>query len=135
MNPNIAIKHTAVDKAAALLQDKLDRLLAKAKPSKRDMTQQNFRNLYPKLEEHLTQGKPLKDVLAAFNTLTQANVCLRTFKEMLASERDRRDNSGDPVCCHTCGQSLKPAHKDGSFVQTPNPSEANATSSTTIELE
>lgn len=134
MNSNIAIKHAATDKAAALLQDKLDRLLAKAKPSKRDLTQQNFRNLYPKLEEHLTQGKPFKEVLAAFNTLTQSNVCLRTFKEMLAGERDRRNDSGDPACCPTCSQPLTHTHEDG-FTQTPNPSEANATSSTTTELE
>lgn len=134
MNPNIAIKHTAVDKAAALLQDKLDRLLAKAKPSKRDLTQQNFRNLYSKLEEHITQGKPLKEVLAAFNTLTQANVCLRTFKEMLASERDHRNDNGNPVCCPTCSQPLRHTRDDGS-TKTPNPSEANAMSSTTTELE
>ena len=134
MSANVIPPTAVEDKAMLSLQDKLDRLLAKAKPSKRDLTQQNFRNLYPKLEEHITLGRPLKEVLAAFNTLTQSNVCLRTFKEMLAGERDRRNDSGDPACCPTCSQPLTHTHEDG-FTQTPNPSEANATSSTTTELE
>ena len=36
------------DKAILVLQDRLDRLLAKAKPTKREITLQHFRDLYPK---------------------------------------------------------------------------------------
>ena len=45
------------DKSILALQDRLDRLLAKAKPSKRELIQQYFRDLYPKLEAHLASGK------------------------------------------------------------------------------
>lgn len=89
------------------LQDKLDRLLAKAKPTKRELTQQYFRDLYPKLEAHRASGKPLKDILAAFNELVQAKVCARTFNEMLEQERARRDDAGNPVCCVACGHRLQ----------------------------
>ena len=102
------IPTTAVeDKATLALQDKLDRLLAKAKPSKRELTQQYFRDLYPKLEAHLASGKLLKDILAAFNELVQAKVCARTFNEMLEQERARRDEAGNPICCVACGQPVK----------------------------
>ena len=73
--------------ASRALSDKLDRLLAKAKPSKRELIQQRFRDLYPRLEVHLSKGVPLKDVLAAFNELTHAKVCARTFNDMLEQER------------------------------------------------
>lgn len=107
-----AIPATGVeDKAMLALQDKLDRLLAKAKPTKRELTQQYFRDLYPKLEAHLASGKLLKDILAAFNELVQAKVCARTFNEMLEQERARRNAAGNPVCCVTCGHRLNPAQQ------------------------
>jgi hypothetical protein len=107
------IPATAVeDKAMLALQDKLDRLLAKAKPSKRELTQQYFRDLYPKLEAHLASGKLLKDILAAFNELVQAKVCARTFNEMLEQERARRDEAGNPICCVACGQPAKSAQQN-----------------------
>lgn len=100
------------DKVTLALQDKLDRLLAKAKPTKRELTQQYFRDLYPKLETYLASGRLLKDVLAAFNELVQAKVCARTFNEMLEQERARRDAAGNPVCCVTCGNRLNPAQQN-----------------------
>jgi hypothetical protein len=100
--------NTATDSKVALsLQEKLDRLLAKAMPSKRDLIQQTFRSLYPRLEAYLAQGKPLKEVLAAFNKLAESNVCQRTFREMLDKERERRDQDGNPVCCQSCNQPLQ----------------------------
>lgn len=108
-----AIPATAVeDKAMLALHDKLDRLLAKAKPTKRELTQQYFRDLYPKLETHLASGKLLKDILAAFNELVQAKVCARKFNEMLEQERARRDAAGEPVCCVACGHRLNSAQPD-----------------------
>lgn len=91
------------NQAALALQEKLDRLLAQAKPSKRDVIQQQFRDVYPTLETHLA-NKPLKEVLSAFNTLIKAKVCIRTFNEMLFKERARRDEDGNPICCDACGQ-------------------------------
>ena len=85
---------------------KLDRLLAKAKPSKRELTQQHFRDLFPGLEAHLSKGAQLKDVLAAFNELAQAKVCARTFKEMLDQERACREQAGNSLCCGSCGRPL-----------------------------
>lgn len=104
------VQEAPVERAGVqALQDKLDRLLAKAKPSKRELTQQYFRDLYPKLEAHLASGKLLKDILAAFNELVQAKVCARKFNEMLEQERARRDASGEPVCCVACGHRLTSA--------------------------
>jgi hypothetical protein len=94
-------------KVTLSLQEKLDRLLAKATPSKRDLIQQMFLSLYPRLEAYLVQGKPLKEVLSAFNKLAESNVCQRTFREMLDRERDRRDQDGNPVCCQSCNQPLQ----------------------------
>lgn len=108
-----AIHASAVeDKAIQVLQDRLDRLLAKAKPTKRELTQQYFRDLYPKLEAHLASGKLLKDILAAFNELVQAKVCARTFNEMLEQERARRDEAGNPICCIACGHRLNTAQQN-----------------------
>jgi len=107
----------ATDKVTLDLQDKLDRILAKAKPSKREQIQKAFLDLYPKLEEHIALGKPLKEVLAAFNALIQSNVCVRKFNEMLASERNRRNKDGNPACCHACGQVLKPLGPERSTFQ------------------
>ncbi len=98
-------------KSMQMLHEKLDRLLAKAKPTKRELTQQYFRDLYPKLEAHLASGKLLKDILAAFNELVQAKVCARTFNEMLEQERARRDATGKPVCCVSCGHRLNSAQQ------------------------
>ena len=94
------------------LFEKLDRLLAKNKPSKRDQIRHAFRDLYPRLEAHVAKGKQLKDVLAAFNELTQAKVCTRTFNEMFDEERAARDEQGNPVCCDACGHRLHPAQAD-----------------------
>jgi len=113
-----------VDKATRDLQSKLTRLLAKAKPNKREQVLISFRCLYPTLEEHIALGKPLKEVLAAFNALTQSNVCLRKFNEMLSSERKRRDKDGSPACCHACGQVLKSLDLDHSTLQAQTPSES-----------
>ena len=112
MSPDPILATAVEDKAMLALQDKLDRLLAKAKPSKRELTQQYFRDLYPKLEAHLASGKLLKDILAAFNELVQAKVCARTFNEMLEQERARRDAVGNPLCCVTCGHRLISAQPD-----------------------
>jgi hypothetical protein len=111
MSPDVIHVTAIEDKAMLALQDKLDRLLAKAKPSKRELTQQYFRDLYPKLEAHLASGKLLKDVLGAFNELVQAKVCARTFNEMLEQERARRDEAGNPIGCVACGQPLKSAQQ------------------------
>lgn len=106
MSPDVIAQSAVEDKAKLALHDKLDRLLAKAKPTKRELILQHFRDLYPRLESHLAAGKLMKDVLAAFNELAQAKVCARTFNEMLDQERARRDEAGNPVCCATCGRSL-----------------------------
>jgi hypothetical protein len=109
------------------LHDKLDRLLAKAKPNKRELTLQVFRDLYPKLEAHLASGKLLKDVVAAFNELAQAKVCARTFNDMLDQERARRDDAGNPVCCVACGAPLKLVQED----QSPHPQVSGSSNETT----
>lgn len=111
MSPDVNPAAAVEDKATLALQDKLDRLLAKAKPTKRELTQQYFRDLYPKLEVHLASGKLLKDILAAFNELVQAKVCARTFNEMFEQERARRDAAGNPVCCVACGHRLNSAQR------------------------
>ena len=91
-----------------VLHDKLDRLMAKTKPTKRELILHCFRDLYPKLESYIAQGKPLKEVLAAFNELAQAKVCMRTFGDMLKDERSRRNQDGNTVCCDACGRPLSP---------------------------
>ncbi|CAN4280804.1 hypothetical protein LJR125_003712 [Pseudoxanthomonas sp. LjRoot125] len=106
-------------KVLQALHEKLDRLMAKAKPTKREMTLQQFRDLYPRLESYLASGKLLKDVLVAFNELTQAKVCARKFNDMLDHERARRDAAGNPICCTACGQPLKAPQKVQAAVTTP----------------
>ena len=93
------------------LHEKMDRLMAKNKPSKREQDRQVFRDMYPKLEFYLAQERPLKDVLAAFNELAKSKVCARTFNDMFEEERALRDRNGDPVRCNLCGHAL---HSGGS---------------------
>ncbi|WP_298853511.1 hypothetical protein [uncultured Aquimonas sp.] len=111
MSLEVSYPTAAEDRTTSALHDKLDRLLAKAKPTKREFIQKRFRDLYPKLEAHLTSGKLLKEVLSAFNELAQAKVCARKFNEMLEQERARRDEAGNPICCFSCGQPLHSAHQ------------------------
>ena len=106
------VRQTRAESSTQAMLDKLDRLLAKAKPSKRELTQQHFRNLYPKLEVYLSKGTPLKDVLVAFNELAQAKVCARTFNDMFEQERARRDHDSNAVCCSACGSRLAPKPDD-----------------------
>lgn len=94
------------DKAALSLEQKFNRLLCKSRPSKRQVIQKTCEDLYPTLEQHLAQGRPLKQVLAAFNELAGANVCVRTFNAMLAKERARRGAYVGLNICHACGQPL-----------------------------
>ena len=89
-----------------VLHDKLDRLLAKSKPSKRAVIQRYFNDMYVRLETHLANGVPLKEILVAFNELAQAKVCARTFNEMLEQERASRDREGNPLCCPACSTRL-----------------------------
>lgn len=113
MSLEVSYPTAAEDRTTSALHDKLDRLLAKAKPTKREFIQKRFRDLYPKLEAHLTSGKLLKEVLSAFNELAQTKVCARKFNEMLDEERARRDASGKPVCCLACGQRLNQTQPNG----------------------
>lgn len=135
MNQTTASMPTTPDKAVTALHDKLDRLLSKAKPGKREQVQRYVRDLYPKLKEHIALGKSLKEVLAAFNALTQSNVCLRTFNEMLSKERERRDKDGNPDCCHACGQSLKTCSSGASISPDSKALESNAQSLNPAEEE
>lgn len=97
----------AQEKYAHALNEKFDRLLARAKPTKREVTLHAFRHLFPRLEAHLSDGRLLKDVLAAFNELSKVKVCARTFNEMLEEERTRRVKEGDVACCRECGHPLR----------------------------
>ena len=103
------------EKAMLALQVKLDRMVAKGKPTKRDEALKSFRYLYPRLESYFASGKPMKEVLTAFNEVTQSKMCARTFKDLLDQERARRDQHGNPICCDCCGHPLKIA-RNGSKV-------------------
>lgn len=108
----MAIVHDLGDKdgkAAFALHEKLDRAMAKSKPSKREEAVKSFRSLYPRLEMYLGLGKPMKEVLAAFNEVTHNKVCARTFRDLLDQERSRRDRDGNPICCLACHQPLNHA--------------------------
>ena len=112
MNREVSSPVAVEAKSTSALHDRLDRLLAKAKPTKRELIYKSFRDLYPKLEAHLTSGKLLKEVLSAFNELAQAKVCARKFNEMLEQERARRDEAGNPICCVACGQPVNSAQQN-----------------------
>ena len=103
----------AENSATQTLLDKLERSLAKVKPSRRELTLQYFRDLYPRLEAYLAHGKPLKDVLTAFNDATQLKVCARTFNEMLKQQRIGSTSGGETICCQTCGKALAPLTLQG----------------------
>lgn len=101
------IVHDLTDKegkAAFALHEKFDRAMAKAKPTKREEALKSFRNLYPRLEMYLAEGKPMKEVLAAFNEVTNGKVCARTFKELLKQQRANQASSGSHIASCTCGQ-------------------------------
>ena len=95
------------EKAMLALQEKLDRMMAKGKPTKREEALKSFRYVYPRLESYFASGKPMKEVLTAFNEVTQSKMCARTFKELLDQERMRRDQDGNSICCESCGHVLK----------------------------
>lgn len=135
MTATTATGSSGADKATRDLQDKLDRLLARAKPSRRDQIQKNFRGLYLKLEEYLAQGKSLKDVLSAFNALNQSNVCLRTFNDLLDKERERRGKDGASVCCHACGRPFEITGPNDSTFTESNTSNTDVSPSNLSEQE
>ena len=125
-------KVIASNTAAMDLQGKFDRLMAKSKPSKREQTKKIFRDLYPALREHIAHGKPLKEVLTAFNTLNRSSLCLRTFNDMLAKEHERLIKKGDASGSNANGHSAE-AHTDNSYSANSNTSESSVLSLNTVE--
>ena len=99
------------DKRGIALLDKFDRALLKRVSTKREQTEAAFKELFPRLFLHRQHGRTMKEMLVAFNTVTQGNVCNKTFKSMFDNEARRHDQTGLRIHCPLCDQPM-PGCKD-----------------------
>ena len=68
------------DKRGIALLEKFDRALSKRVSTKREQTEAAFKELFPRLLAYRLHGRTMKELLVAFNTVIQGNVCNKTFK-------------------------------------------------------
>ena len=104
--PGVTETNSIGDKRGGSLLDKFDRAMSKRVSNKREQTDAAFRELFPRLLAHQRNGRTMKELLAAFNTVTQGKVCNKTFKAMFGLEAQRHDVSGLLVHCISCDQPM-----------------------------
>ena len=97
---------STVDKRGNALLDKFDRALSRRVSSKREQTEAAFQELFPRLRAHRAQGRTMKELLIAFNSVAQSSVCAKTFKAMFEAEASRRGDAGLFSHCSACGHPL-----------------------------
>ncbi len=68
--------------------------------------EQDFREAYPILEEHIARKMRKRVLVDQFNAAYKHELNLIQFRKMLNLERMRRQADGDAARCQSCGQLL-----------------------------
>jgi len=97
---------STADRRGNELLAKFDRALSRRVSSKREQTEAAFQEIFPRLRAHRAQGRTMKELLVAFNSVAQSSVCAKTFKAMFEAEASRRRDAGLFSHCSACGHPL-----------------------------
>lgn len=104
--PGVTEANGTGDKRGASLLDKFDRAMSKRVSNKREQIETAFKELFPRLLAYQRDGRTMKELLAAFNSVTQGKVCNKTFKTMFELEARRHDENGLLIHCISCDQPM-----------------------------
>lgn len=75
-------------------------------PSSRRRNSEAFAEAYTEVEQRLAAKVPQKAILTAFNKAYGLKVSPVGFRQLLDSERERRQANGDVPVCRSCGHPL-----------------------------
>lgn len=89
----------------------LEMELQKATVGGKNKMNADFREAYPLIEQHLATNVSQKAAMDIFNAAYGYKLHPPRFRQMLATERERRSEAGELLICIGCGQQL-PACQD-----------------------
>ncbi|WP_442682291.1 hypothetical protein ACSBPQ_11600 [Stenotrophomonas sp. JC08] len=98
----------------AALKQALDEQLSKGKSK----LEQDFREAYPILEQHIARKMRKKVLVDQFNAAYKHELNLIQFRKLLKEERARRQADGDAARCTSCGRLLVEAEEMTAAVTT-----------------
>lgn len=75
-------------------------------PAKAQLKTKLFRELYPAIEQAIARSVPQKHLVAELAS-AGLQLSLGGFRALLESERKRRAEVGDAVCCAQCGAPIR----------------------------
>ncbi|MBN4936459.1 hypothetical protein JY409_00025 [Stenotrophomonas maltophilia] len=107
MMANLGITNTPL----ASLEKALHEQLSKGKTK----LEQDFREAYPVLEQHIAKKMRKKILVEQFNAAYKHDLNLIQFRKLLNEERARRHAEGDAARCQSCGHLLVEAEEQTAF--------------------
>lgn len=87
--------------------DALTHALSEQSTKGRGKLEQDFRQAYPILEQHIARKMRKKVLMDQFNAAFQHELNLIQFRKLLKEERARRQAEGDAARCSACHQLLR----------------------------
>lgn len=86
--------------------DALTHALSEQSTKGKGKLEQDFRQAYPILEQHIAKKMRKKILVEQFNAAYKHDLNLIQFRKLLKEERARRHADGDATRCQSCGQLL-----------------------------
>ncbi|NCT86548.1 hypothetical protein GXB84_04265 [Stenotrophomonas acidaminiphila] len=94
--------------------DALTHALSEQSTKGKGRLEQDFRQAYPILEQHIAKKMRKKILVDQFNAAYKHELNLIQFRKLLKEERARRHADGDATRCQSCGQLLVEADENTS---------------------
>ena len=94
--------------------DALTHALSEQSTKGKGRLEQDFRQAYPVLEQHIAKKMRKKILVDQFNAAYKHELNLIQFRKLLKEERARRHADGDATRCQSCGQLLVEAEENTS---------------------
>ncbi|WP_422346712.1 hypothetical protein [Stenotrophomonas sp. DR009] len=95
--------------------DALTHALSEQSTKGRGKLEQDFRQAYPILEQHIAKKMRKKILVDQFNAAYKHELNLIQFRKLLNEERARRHAEGDAARCQSCGHLLVEAEEQTAF--------------------
>lgn len=92
--------------------DALTHALSEQSTKGKGKLEQDFRQAYPILEQHIAKKMRKKILVEQFNAAYKHDLNLIQFRKLLKEERARRHADGDATRCQSCGQLLVEAEEN-----------------------
>lgn len=91
--------------------DALTHALGEQLSKGKNKLEQDFRQAYPILEQHIAKKMRKKILVEQFNAAYKHDLTLIQFRKLLKEERSRRHAEGDAARCQSCGHLLVEAEE------------------------